>query len=71
MAPRDPKFPNHRERSALLVMKHGNWILQKGVYPAGKLTIATLLRKDWIETSASKEFRITQAGREAMFAKIP
>jgi hypothetical protein len=71
MPSRDPKIPTHRERSALQLMKHGNWIAQKGVYPAGEHTIATLVRKGWIERSGSKEFRITQAGKAALAAKIP
>jgi hypothetical protein len=67
MALRDPGIPNHRERSALLRTKHGGWVVFKDLYPAGDGTIASLLRKGWIERrigpTASEELRITDAGR--------
>ena len=75
MPRRDPIIPNHRERSALQLMTHGNWLEGKDLYPTGKTAIASLVRKGWIEQrigpSATKQLRITQAGRAALVAKIP
>jgi hypothetical protein len=75
MALRDPKIPDSRERSALQLMKHGNWVARNDLYPTGKNAIASLVRKGWIEQrigpSASKQLRITPAGRAALAAKIP
>ena len=74
MALRDPEILNHRERSSLQLMKHGNWVLQTDLYPAGKATIASLVRKGWIEQGVNprgaRQFRITSAGRTALPAKI-
>jgi hypothetical protein len=74
MALRDPEIPNHRERSSLQLMKHGNWVVQSDLYPAGNATIASLVKKDWIEQGVdprgARQFRITQAGRTALAARI-
>ena len=74
MALRDPEIPNHRERSSLQLMTHGRWVVGNDLYPAGKGTIASLARKGWIEQRADPsgaiQFRITQAGRTALHAKI-
>jgi hypothetical protein len=74
MALRDPEIPNHRERSSLQLMKHGNWVVQSDLYPAGNATIANLVRKGWIEQGVNprgaRQFRITPAGRTALPAII-
>jgi hypothetical protein len=74
MALRDPEIPNHRERSSLQLMKHGNWVVQNDLYPAGNGTIASLVKKGWMEQRADPsgidQFRITQAGRTALAARI-
>jgi hypothetical protein len=74
MALRDPEIPNHRERSALQAMIHGNWVGRSDLYPAEKGTIASLVRKGWIEQRVdppgAEQFRITQAGRAPLPAKI-
>jgi hypothetical protein len=74
MALRDPGIPNHRERSSLQSIKHGTWANESDLYPAGKVTIASMLRKGWIEQwidpSGVELFRITQAGKAALVAKI-
>ena len=74
MALRDPEIPNHRERSSLQLMTHGNWILLPDLYPAGKATIASLVNKGWIEqrvnSRGARQFRVTSAGRTALAAKI-
>jgi hypothetical protein len=55
-------------------MKHGNWIVQNDLYPAGKAMIANLVRKGWIEQGVNprgaRQFRITPAGRTALPARI-
>ena len=73
MALRDPKIPSHRERSALQLAKHGNWVVPKDLYPAGEGTIAGLIRKGWIEQKMGppEQLRITNAGRAALAVKIP
>jgi hypothetical protein len=75
MALRDPEIPNHRERSSLQLMTHGNWVVQNDLYPAGKGTIASLVSKGWIDPgvnpSGARQFRITQTGKAALSAKIP
>jgi hypothetical protein len=74
MALRDPEIPNHRERSSLQLMAHGNWVLLPDLYPAGKATIASLVGKAWIEQGinpkGARQFRISSAGRSALPAKI-
>jgi hypothetical protein len=75
MAIRDSEIPHYRERASLQSIKHGNWIIQTALYPAGKQSIANMLRKGWIESrvdpSGAEQFRITQAGKDAMVTKIP
>jgi hypothetical protein len=75
MALRDSEIPHHRERSSLQSIKHGNWVVQTDLYPAGKGSIASMLRKGWIENrvdhSGAEQFRITQAGKAALVTKIP
>jgi hypothetical protein len=75
MALRDSDIPHHRERSSLQAIKHGNWVVRTELYPAGTGTIASMLRKGWIEQradpSGTEQFRITQAGKAALIAKIP
>jgi DNA-binding PadR family transcriptional regulator len=74
MALRDPEIPNHRERSTLQLMKYDRWIVGNDLYPAGKGTIASLVKKGWIEQrtgpSGAHQFRITPAGRTALHARI-
>jgi hypothetical protein len=75
MALRDPEIPNHRERSLLQLMTRRDWVLESDLYPAGDATIASLVRKGWIEQGvnprSARQFRITSAGRTALLAKIP
>jgi hypothetical protein len=74
MALRDPEIRSHRERSSLQLMKHENWVVRSDLYPAGKATIANLVRKGWIEQGVNprgaRQFRITPAGRAALPARI-
>jgi hypothetical protein len=75
MAIRDSEIPHYRERASLQSIEHGNWVSQTALYPAGKQSIANMLRKGWIETeiasSGAHQFRITRAGKAALVTKIP
>jgi hypothetical protein len=74
MALRDPEIPNHRERSALQLVNSRNWVIRNDLYPAGKATIANLVRKCWIEkqmVNGGARYRITPAGEAALKVKIP
>jgi hypothetical protein len=75
MAPRVAGIPHHRERESLQQIKNRNWLVQTDLYPAGKGTIASMLRKGWIKRRDDPvglaQFRITQAGKAAVAAKIP
>ena len=75
MAIRDSEIPHYRERASLQSIEHGNWVIQNALYPAGKQSIANILRKGWIEfrvdPSGAEQFRITQAGKDALVTKIP
>jgi hypothetical protein len=68
-------IPHHGERASLQSIKDRNWVVQADLYPAGKGTIATLLRKSWIERRVDPagvvQFRITHAGKAALTVKIP
>jgi hypothetical protein len=67
--------PQHRERSALQAIKYRSWVPQTALHPAGEGTIASMLRKGWIEQQlgpgGAPQFRITEAGKVAIAAKIP
>jgi hypothetical protein len=55
-------------------MKYDRWIVGNDLYPAGKGTIASLVKKGWIEQrtgpSGAHQLRITPAGRTALHARI-
>jgi hypothetical protein len=75
MSPRVPGIPRHLERASLQSIKNRNWVIQAALFPAGNGTIATMLRKGWIERRGDPaglaQFRITEAGKAALAAKIP
>ena len=75
MSPRVSGIPRHLERASLQSIKNRNWVIQAVLSPAGKGTIATMLRKGWIERRVDPaglaQFRITEAGKAALAAKIP
>jgi hypothetical protein len=68
-------IPQNRERAALQSIKHRSWVPQTALHPAGEGTIASMLRKGWIEQQfgpgGTPQFRITGAGKAAIAAKIP
>jgi hypothetical protein len=55
-------------------MKHGNWVVQSGLYRAGNAAIAQLGQEGWIEqwvsSGSTRQFRITPAGSTALPARI-
>jgi hypothetical protein len=75
MVPRMSEIPNCRERAALQSIKYRSWVPQTSLHPAGEGTIASMLRKGWIEQQlgpgGALQFRITEAGKGAIAAKIP
>jgi hypothetical protein len=75
MPPRVSGIPQYRERAALQSIKHRRWVPQIALHPAGDGTIACMLRKGWFEQQigpdGALEFRITEAGKAAIAAKIP
>jgi hypothetical protein len=42
-------IPQNRERAALQLIIHHSWVPQTALHPAGEGTIASMLRKGWIE----------------------
>jgi hypothetical protein len=75
MPPRASEIPQYRERAALQSIKHRSWVPQTALHPAGEGTIASMLRKGWIDRQlgpgGAPQFRITEAGKAAIAAKIP
>jgi hypothetical protein len=75
MPPRVVGIPQYRERAALQTIKYRSWVPQTALHPAGEGTIASMLRKGWIERQlgpgGAPQFRITEAGKAAIAAKIP
>jgi hypothetical protein len=75
MPARSAEIPHYRERAALQSVKHRGWVPQAALYPAGAGTIASMLTKAWIERrfgpGGAPQFRITEAGKTAIAAKIP
>jgi hypothetical protein len=75
MAPRVAGIPQYRERAALQTIKYRSWVPQTALHPAGEGTIAIMLKKGWIERQlgpgGAPQFRITEAGKAAIVAKIP
>jgi hypothetical protein len=72
---RSSDIPQYRERSALQSLKHEKWTSRASLYPAGDGTVATLLRKGWIEQQVGpgvqRQYRITEAGKTALVVRIP
>jgi hypothetical protein len=75
MPPRVAEIPQYCERAALQSIKHRSWVPQTALHPAGEGTIASMLRKGWIEQQlapgGAPQFRITEAGKAAIAARIP
>jgi hypothetical protein len=75
MPARISRIPQYRERAALQSIKFRSWVPQAALHPAGEGTIASMLRKGWIEQQlgpgGALQFRITEVGKVAIAAKIP
>ena len=72
VAPRPPHIPNATERTALQRMSLTRGLRPEQMHPAGKIVIAGMLAKGWIEKQPDgRTYCITQAGDEAMKALIP
>ena len=75
MAPRMSEIPQYRERAALQSVKNRSWVPQMALLPAGEGTITSMIRKGWLERQIGPggmlQFRITEAGKAAIAAKIP
>ena len=71
MPPRDAHLPNHRERTALILLRtHGELPVLK-LHPTGLSTIKIMVQKAWVERVGSNTYRITPAGKAALTAKLP
>ena len=71
MAPRDAHLPNHRERTAMLLLRtHGELPVAK-LHPTGLSTIKRMVEKAWIQRVGSNVYRITLAGEAALKAELP
>jgi hypothetical protein len=71
MPPRPPHIPNANERTALQRMSFTRGLRPEHL-PAGKVAIAGMLAKGWIEKQPDgRTYCITQAGDEALKATIP
>jgi hypothetical protein len=75
MPPRVANIPQYLECAALQSIKYRSWVPQTALHPAGEGTIASMLRKGWLERQigpgGAPQFRITEAGKAAIAAKIP
>jgi len=69
VTPRPSHHPNHYERSALTKLASGRE-LPLSELTAPRTMIAKLLEKGWIERAGSL-YRITEAGKAALRAKMP
>jgi hypothetical protein len=71
MPSRPSHLPNHRERTAMQLLRaHGELPLLK-LHPTGPTTIAKMVQKDWVERVGSDSYRITPAGEAALRAELP
>ena len=71
MTPRDAHLPNHRERTAMLLLRaHGELPLLK-LHPTGLSTITRMVEKGWVERVGSNVYSITPAGEAALKAELP
>jgi DNA-binding PadR family transcriptional regulator len=73
MAPRVSNLPHVGERHALQILLSGNWKPATSLYPTQAGTLAKMIAKGWIEQRATSkiEYRITEAGRNALRHQLP
>jgi hypothetical protein len=71
MPTRTSHLPNHRERTALQLLRaHGELTLLK-LHPTGLATVTKMVEKDWLERVGSDVYRITPTGETALRAELP
>ena len=71
MPPRLSHLPNHRERTALLLLRsHGELPIIK-LHPTGQSTVNRMVEKAWVERIGMDAYRITPAGEAALKAELP
>ena len=68
-------LPNARERAALQKLQSCQWEYDAKLYPAGPGTIASMIRRGWVERLhdmpfGSKRCRITLTGEAALRSPI-
>ena len=72
MPPRPPHIPHATERTALQKMSRTRGLPPVQLHPAGRVIIAGMLAKGWIEKQPDgRTYCITPAGDEALKAIIP
>ena len=74
MPPRSAHIPHAIERSALQRLLTGQALSSLQLHPAGKDTLAGLLKKGWIVSESNEHglrYRITAFGEAAFKARIP
>jgi hypothetical protein len=69
--PRPPHIPHATERGALQKMSLTRGLRPEQLHPAGRVIIARMLAKGWIEKQPDgRTYCITPAGKEALKAII-
>ncbi|OYU91685.1 hypothetical protein E0H22_20425 [Rhodopseudomonas boonkerdii] len=73
MPSRAPHLPHYVERTALQKLRAAPDLPATHLLPAGQKTLANMLQKGWIESSAGSmpRYRITPEGETALKAEIP
>jgi DNA-binding transcriptional regulator PaaX len=71
--PRVSSLPHNGERHALQALLSGTWKPERLLYPTKRRTLSGMVAKGWIEQNggAQFEYKITDAGREAMRRQMP
>lgn len=68
---RPSHLPNHRERTALQLLRtHGELPILK-LHPTGLATVSKMVEKAWIERVGSDVYRLTPAEEAALRAELP
>jgi hypothetical protein len=71
MPSRASHLPNHRERTALLLLRARGELPLKTLYPTGLSTVTRMLEKAWVDRVGSDTYRITPAGEAALKMELP
>jgi hypothetical protein len=71
MPSRPSHLPNHRERTALLLLRAQGELPLKKLHPTGLSTVNRMLEKAWVVRVGSETYRITPAGEAALKMQLP